>query len=71
MNIIIPDIDIYIIKSLDLPELTNLMLVNKFFHNEISIMPIVKQWTRSSLIREAYNRKFFIAVCVEGFFGVC
>ena len=44
MNIIIPDIDKYIVNLVDLQPLANLLLVNKFYHTIITVKPIMEQW---------------------------
>ena len=43
MNIIIPDIDKYIVDLADLQLLSNLLCVNKFFRDIISVKPIMIQ----------------------------
>ena len=44
MNIIIPDIDIYLIDFVDLQSMPVLQQVNRYFHKIITEKPIMSQW---------------------------
>ena len=67
MNIIIPDIDKYIISLSDLRSLVNLLSVNKFFHRIISIKPIIHQWKHINSIESGAINNIFLKTCKMGF----
>lgn len=73
MNIVMPDIDCYILGMLTLPDLINTTCINKYFHNYVTKIPIYNQWR---IIKESpiglggvHNvaQVYFIEACSRGF----
>ena len=67
MNIIIPDIDKYIVDLVDLHSLANLLLVNKFFNTIISAKPVMSQWKYLNSIQIDTTNNIFKKACSLGF----
>ena len=67
MNILIPDIDTYIVGLVDLRSLANLLLVNKFFYKLISTKSVMNQWKRLSSMRLESINGIFEHACSLGF----
>lgn len=66
MNIIIHDIDQLIVKLLDIPELINLVVANKYFYGLIIQLPLYYQWNYMCKYKTPINN-LFIHVCGEGY----
>lgn len=64
MNIL-KDIDLLIIDLLDLPELLNVICVNKFFHDIIVNKPIINQWKDVKNLNYP-TQNYFYEVCRRG-----
>ena len=67
MNIIISDIDKYIVDLVDLRTLANLLLVNKFFYEYISVKPVMYQWKRINSMKLYTINDIFTKICGMGF----
>ena len=67
MNIIIPDIDKYIVNLVDLRSLTNLLLVNKFFYEIIIAKPVMDQQKQINDMQLRTITDIFIEACGRGF----
>ena len=67
MNIIIPDIDKYIVNLADLQTLAKMVLVNKFFHKFISAKPVMDQWKHITGLKLDTINYIFIEACKMGF----
>ena len=67
MNIILPDIDKYIVELVDLHSLANLMLVNKFFYKVIFAKPIMNQWKHINNMNLDTIGDILIETCEMGF----
>ena len=67
MNIIIPDIDPYIVNLVEPDMLSNLLLVNKFFHNLIIDRNIFCQWKAMRNMLFAPTEIIFSEICKRGF----
>ena len=67
MNIIIPDIDIYIINFLDLPSMANLLCTNTSFLKIISTKPIMSQWKNINNAKLGSIESIFLEICKRGF----
>ena len=58
MNIVIPDIDTYLLDLVDLQSMAILQQVNKYFHKIISAKPITDQWETINDIKLKLPDKF-------------
>ena len=67
MNLLIPDIDKYIVDLVDLQTLANLLLVNKFFNAIITAKPVMNQQKHIKYMNLATNTDIFIKACKMGF----
>ena len=67
MNLVIPDIDKYILDLVDLRSLANLILVNKYFYELISTKPIMGQWKCIINMKSESINSIFIQACAVGF----
>lgn len=73
MSIVIPDIDIQIVKFASLASLPNLLRVNKFFYGLISTKQLLRQWKRNKLLRNLPEDYIFAKSCKDSFleYAVC
>lgn len=65
MNILIPDIDTYMLNFLDLPELLQMACVNKFFNRSVNSVQIVEQCQKLRYYNT--NDVKFYQACVNGY----
>ena len=66
MNIIISDVDTIIVDLSELPELVNLLVVNKYFNKLVSKKPIIKQWIKMKDMNKL-PKNIFLASCNRNF----
>lgn len=67
MSIIMHDIDQLIIKFVDLPGLTNLIAVNKYFFASVSVLPIINQWRAIATAYNYLDEFVYVEICGAGY----
>ena len=67
MNIVIPDIDTYMIDFADLHTMAILQQVNKYFNKIITAKPIMRQWKVINNMQLDLPNDKFIEACKRGF----
>ena len=66
MSIIIRDLDEPIITFMDLPQMVNLMRVNKNYYEKIKHQKLILEWNEMKLIKNSINC-IFQRSCVKGY----